>query len=91
MKNKMEIITIKINEDGLTAKEVNVKTNVKMGKRHFAFESMLRTFHLYPYSHRHVAENEPSCKYKSGEIYQAQVMTEDYAKILQGFTGSSPL
>lgn len=39
----MKPLKVKILSDG-TAKEVNQSTNRKMGKRHIAFESMLRTF-----------------------------------------------
>ena len=39
-------IEVQILPNGTTAKEVNNATNPKMGHRHIAFESMLRTFKI---------------------------------------------
>lgn len=41
----VEIITVEMTGDR-TAKEVNAVTNPKMGKRHVAYESMLREFEV---------------------------------------------
>lgn len=42
----MEIIQVEILSDGRSAKEINTKTNAKMGIRHVNYESMLRTFEI---------------------------------------------
>mgnify|MGYP001568131341 CR=1 FL=1 len=44
----MERIQVQILSNGKSAKEVNTKTNAKMGIRHVNYESMLRTFKIDP-------------------------------------------
>ena len=68
----MQTVEVKIIE-GCKAREVNTKTNPKMGVRHYNYESMLRTFEII-----HIKGLRPklgsSNGLQIGSIHKAQVI-----------------
>ena len=77
----MKPLKVKILPDG-TAKEVNQSTNRKMGKRHIAFESMLRTFEIENAKQTTEAIYGKHDQYNAGTIHDAEILESGKIRIL---------